>query len=274
MEKSFSAGIARKKDYPQLMSMFEEIFGDSPVAVEHFFLKAVSEDNIICVRDGEKPVSMLYIIHCEIHLSGEFYKCAYIYAVGTLKEYRGMGCMRMAFDFLEKIARERGYSYLTLVPENDELFKMYEKLGFKNGLTANLVKCTASQVPLSPNIQKGCCSREHYKSKKIAGLRDVPVVILGEKGFDCFFSPAESGIFTLSSTEGYCIYEEMENKVIVYEVFGNKQAFIDWIFRETGKSEMYCYEPSKAGSKQFGMIKVLDDSPQIRNAFFGIPYGG
>ncbi len=274
MQKLFSVGTAQKEDYPELIALFERVFGDSRKAVNNFFETAVTEENVICVRCGKKIISMLYIIDCSIHFSGVFYKSAYIYAVATLEEYRSMGCMRLAFEFLEDLAEERGYSYLTLVPEEEKLFKMYEKLGFEVGLTADITKCKNSTELKKIGIQNGSLSYELYKTAKINGCGTVPAVILGEKGFNCFFNPVEDALHTLSSADGYCIYEKINDHIFVHESFGTKQDFYDFIFSEIGERTISCSEPSVNMSVIIGMLKVLDDSPHFKNVFFGIPYGG
>ncbi len=274
MQKLFSVGTARKNDYPELKLLFQEIFGDSSKAVNNFFEKTVCENNIVCVRDGEKIVSMLYIVDCEIHFKGVFYKSAYIYAVGTRKEYRGLGCMKISFNFLEKLSYERGYSYLILVPENDGLIKMYKKLGFELSVTASSVKLTAAEKNKSTHIKSGCCSYEMYRNVKIDGCQNIPAVILGEKGFKSFFYPADEGIYVIHSADGYCIYEKIGGKICVHEIFGNKKSFIQQIYAQTNINKIYLYEPSNNTLEPFGMIKALDNSPKLNNVFMGIAYGG
>ncbi len=274
MQKLYKACLGSNEDYSELKVLFKDIFGDSQKSIDNFFINTVIPENIICVRKGNEIVSALYIIECQLYAFGRLYSSAYVYAVGTCEECRGKGLMREAFEYLFAVAKERGYSYLMLVPQTEKLFSMYEKLGFKTCMTVKPVDVHWLCGVKIGTVYDGCCSYELYKKRKIRGCSNVPCVILGERGYSSFFNPAENSIRVIHSEEGYCVYEILDDYVIIHEIFGSKNVFYNAVFNDTDLSRMYVREPSDGGGVPFGMIKSLDGSPEFQNIFFGIPYGG
>ena len=59
---------------------------------------------------------------------------AYLYAVATDEHWRGQGVCRTLLAFAEKELKKRGTDCLMLVPADEGLAAMYEKLGFSGAL--------------------------------------------------------------------------------------------------------------------------------------------
>lgn len=122
-----------------LHALWQEAFGDSDETVNAFFATGFSEDRCHSIRENGVIVSALYWFDCE--LNGQ--KIAYLYAVATDKNHRGRGLARRLMDESHKILKDQGYAGAILVPGSQELFTMYEKLGYRTVTTVS--ECTAQQ---------------------------------------------------------------------------------------------------------------------------------
>lgn len=273
MQKLFDLRTAVPDDYEKLKKLWLSCFDDSPESVENFFQKTVTPENVVVTFDGEKAVGAAYLLESEIKVGGEKYDAFYIYAVCTEKKYRGMGIMRNTLAFCEKTARERNISYLFLVPANGELFKMYEKIGFKVGFTYNEEIIGKTDFSLKNDVGVGLTYRQ-YAEWRAGFTDDTALATLKETAFDGFYSPVGDSVVCLCNAAGYAVYESENGTVTVHELFGDKNALIGAVIEHSGKDELILRKPTaNGGGVPFGMYRALGNVPKIENAFFGIPYG-
>ncbi len=272
MQKSYSIGYPEERHFPALKKLWEDVFGDSEKVINNFFDETSKKENIFCAFYGDEPVSVMYVVESNILSEKAECKAYYVYAVCTKEEHRGNSLMKKVFSFLESEARKRLVSYLFLVPAEESLFSLYESIGFSVGFTnkETLVKKPDSLIN---SFSSRNLSYEEYK-----GLREkyinVPQAILNESGFNSFYVPVGSDMNCISLNEGYVLYEKENEKVIVHELCGEKEALLDAVFSATEADEILLREQTATCGKPYGMIKSLDGSPLFENGFFGISYGG
>mgnify|MGYP002513826376 CR=1 FL=1 len=215
----------------------------------------------------------MYLLDSEIKVNDKSYSAYYIYAVCTEPSYRGSGIMKKAFSYLEDLVVARKIDYVFLVPANEGLFSMYKKLGFKTGLTyeEEVVRCGNATPSEEFNT---CLNYKKYSSFREKYSCSVPLVTLKEKAFNSFYSPVEESVWCLCTEDGYAVCENDEGKIIVHELFGNENVFIDAIAHRYKCEKMFIRKPSlKSESIPFGMYRSFNEVPEIKDAFFGIPYG-
>ncbi len=114
-------------DTPALRQLWEEAFGDPPEAVAAFFRTGFSPERSLCIWEGELPRAMLYWFDCR--WQGK--KIAYIYAVAVAKHCRGQGLSRKLMESAHSLLNAQGYTGSILVPAEEGLFRLYEKLGYR-----------------------------------------------------------------------------------------------------------------------------------------------
>ncbi len=110
----------------ELRRLWQEAFGDTDTFLDTFFAEAFSPCRALCARYNERVVGALYWFNCEYN--GK--PIAYIYAVATLKEYRGRGVCRALMSTLHKRLKASGYSGAILVPSEKSLFNFYGRMGY------------------------------------------------------------------------------------------------------------------------------------------------
>ncbi len=122
--------LSKINDLPEIKKIFQVSFNETDESTNFFFDNKFNLDNcIVCIVD-EKVVSSLNIFDCKIQGNTENKKCVYIYGAATHPAYRNNGYMSKLIDFSNNFAFMRGYQYSILLPENENLYKYYSRLGY------------------------------------------------------------------------------------------------------------------------------------------------
>ena len=108
--------------------LWKEVFGDSDEFISSFINDFYNADNMLCIEQDGKIVSMLHIIPFEFDGS----KVAYIYAVATDANARGQGyATKLIRQAIEK-AQAEGYKAIFTLPADDGLATFYSQFGFND----------------------------------------------------------------------------------------------------------------------------------------------
>jgi predicted acetyltransferase len=271
MQKLFDISFPSKKHFSALKKMWNDAFGDSMQIIDRFFETAELQ-NIICAFCDDEPVSALYAVDSQVSVNGELYKAYYVYAVSTKKEFRGRGLSLKILEFLERTARERGYSYLFLVPADNGLFELYKKSGFQTCFTYKEEWVSENDF-LSTEYNECAFDYEKYRSLKEKFI-PVPYTFFTEQGFSSFYGFVGDDMKLLCIDSGYVVYETEGNKVIVHECIGDRQKLLSCIFSKINVDGVYVRGYSDENGKPYGMLKSLNGSPLFYNGFIGVSYGG
>lgn len=107
--------------------LWKEVFGDSDEFISSFINDIYNADNMLCIEQAGKIVSMLHIIPFEMNNS----KVAYIYAVATDADARGQGyATKLIKQAIEK-AQAEGYKAIFTLPADEGLRNFYSQFGFE-----------------------------------------------------------------------------------------------------------------------------------------------
>lgn len=110
-----------------LRQLWQAVFRDPTEYIEGFFRHAYAPDRcLLAAAEDGQAAAMLYWL--DMTCRGR--KTAYIYAVATRPQYRGRGLCRTLMDRAHAILAARGFAGAVLVPQNQGLFAMYEKMGY------------------------------------------------------------------------------------------------------------------------------------------------
>lgn len=274
MQKSFDVHFPLESDYENLKSLWKTTFDDSEESLDSFFKNTVSPERVLAFFDAEKPVSALYMLESEILSDEKVYSAYYIYAVCTHPDYRGKGLMKSLFEKLFTVARERRIDYLFLVPEEDYLFEIYEKIGFKTGFSYSKDCVFKKAFNATEKIKNTKLTYEAYRRCVFEKSKEIPVAVLKESTFKSFFNSVSGEVKTVFiENGGYALFEETEEKLTVFEMFGNSEKLLNAVFQNTQKNSLVYRQPSNKNPIPYGMYYKLSNVPEIQNGFFGIPYG-
>lgn len=133
-------------DFDGISRIWCEAFGDSVEDVKYFFDNLKNGCCYAVTVDG-KPVSILYLIDCE--LNGE--KVKYVYAACTLNEYKNKGYMS---ELLSYVCKE--YKNVCLVPANEKLLEYYNKRCFRGVYDTEALTFFENDVINNEYLLAGC----------------------------------------------------------------------------------------------------------------------
>lgn len=130
---------------PALRQLWQEAFGDSDAFLDSFFSVGFDPQRCRCVLAEDQPVAMVYWFpqHWEVG------KAAYLYAVATAKEARHRGFCAALMADTHALLGAQGYHGTVLVPANESLARMYEKMGYALATTATEFSCQAAPTPVA-----------------------------------------------------------------------------------------------------------------------------
>lgn len=107
--------------------LWREAFGDPDSFIEAFFRSGFSPLRCRALEEKGQLAAALYWFDCRW---GDK-KLAYIYGVATAKAFRGKGLCRKLMADAHRHLHGSGYAGAVLVPADDGLFQMYEKMGYR-----------------------------------------------------------------------------------------------------------------------------------------------
>ncbi len=120
--------MAEKKDILAYKPLFQQIFKEDPAFCDKIFSHRL--DLVFDKREDGEIASFLFAIPFLARVKGKEYHAVYVYGVGTVPEFRGKGYMKEVFLKMEDFFGN-DIDFYYLVPANETLFPMYEKLGYQ-----------------------------------------------------------------------------------------------------------------------------------------------
>ncbi len=123
---------AKGGDRADIVRIWKSCFcHDSDTYISRFLDLLGQPEHCLIVEQDGLPVSMLFLLPCDIQVQGRFEPSCYIYACATLPTHRGKGHMSDLLRFAFDEAVRQNYFALLLIPDGNELITFYEKSGFQ-----------------------------------------------------------------------------------------------------------------------------------------------
>ena len=131
-----------KAHISHLLKLWKEVFGEYDGFWELFLDTAFSPDHCLCITEDDRITGGLYWFDCSCHKD----KIAYIYAVVTDPQHRGKGLCRKLMANVHALLKTRGYDSVMLVPADEDLRKMYRKMGYEDCTAIGRLSCSAGDA--------------------------------------------------------------------------------------------------------------------------------
>lgn len=122
---------ASPNDLPQLISLWQEAFGDSLEDTKVWFSTRHRDENMLVYKDQDQVVGMMSMLPIELVSQGQPYPARYVFAVATRKSHRGRGISTKLLEYSHDLMRREGSLAAVLVPAEADLFRFYEKRGYQ-----------------------------------------------------------------------------------------------------------------------------------------------
>ena len=123
---------ASKEDHDNIRKLWEESFDDPRPFIDLYLSFFLEKNRILCISKDNRIITMASVIPATVRFQTEEIEAFYLYAVATVKKYRGQG-------FGSSIVRHLSRAYrkpLIVHPGEPSLEVFYEDLGFKNGFVS------------------------------------------------------------------------------------------------------------------------------------------
>ena len=130
---------------PQLLSLWKTAFGDYDGFWERFLEGDFDPACCRCLLQDGQVSAALYWFPCSFR--GQ--KIAYIYAVATVPSLRGQGLCRTLLAATHRHLTALGYHSAMLVPEGEDLRRMYRRMGYRDCTTVTEFSCSAANTSLA-----------------------------------------------------------------------------------------------------------------------------
>ena len=118
--------------------LMQVVFNDSVEALDIFFSHVYNPAGNYCRSEEGQIVSAAQALPYRLLYHGEHADAVYLYAVGTLPEWRGQHLMARLFRYMHRGLLCQGKAFSSLLIEQPSLQEMYEKLGYAQVGTAPL----------------------------------------------------------------------------------------------------------------------------------------
>jgi len=248
-------------DYPtnnveQLKFLWKEAFGDGDEFLDMFFEKVYSPQKCRAVYEDGQTASALYWFDAEYQNK----KLAYIYAVATLKKFRGKGICQALMTDTHKLLKESGYDGALLVPGSESLFEFYGKMGYET--TCRINKFTAFASYEKVEIQK--ISKEEF-----AHLRKMYLPaggVIQENENITFLSE----LYGLYAGEGFVMAANVKDGIMHCAEFLGNEKLCPKVLKSLGCSKGYFRTPN--GSIPFAMYLPFNRENICHPNYFGLAF--
>ena len=129
----------------QLKQLWHLAFGDSETFINFYFDNAYAPERCRYLAEGNRITAALH------WLDGSYkgQKFAYLYAVATHPDFRGMGLCRKLMALTHEDLRKQGYAGALLMPAESGLREMYGKMGYRDCCSVSEISVSAgTPIPL------------------------------------------------------------------------------------------------------------------------------
>lgn len=174
--------MAEKKDVLAYKPLFQQIFSEDLQFCDRIFSHRLNL--VFDKRDGDEIASFLFAIPFTARFFDKEYSSVYVYGVGTVPEFRGKGYMKDIFIKMEEFfGKEIDFYYL--VPASENLFPMYEKLGYQ---TAFYLKKEMLFSEKNPSLEYEIYEApEAFHTDYISWTNSFDTVILRQEDDSAFY---------------------------------------------------------------------------------------
>ncbi len=231
----------------ELKSFFKEIFKVTDEFCGIVFEKKLSKSDIFAEFCEGEIACVSYAITFDARINDEIKKCIYIYGVSVKEKFRGRGLSKKILDEIYDFYKDKNISFLYLVPADDGLFKMYEKLNFKTEFYLNKKEFDLISF-----------ESDKYESAVYGGLysKDLREYLENKKGIVVLRKKDDIEVCL-----SYTVYKKVNNSGFLYEADG-KTAFLreTFIYKEEDLYSFLSYLKNtgyeKAVVTNFGNEKI------------------
>jgi GNAT superfamily N-acetyltransferase len=246
------------QDKPHLAAIWRSCFPEDGAFADVFLNQPDTRFIGLAVYREEVPVSMAFVLPCDLHIQNETVRAGYVYGVATLPEYQNKG---YAAAILKAARNTPGIDLLFLHPATPQLGPFYQKHGYRDYMYADTVCMTDSVQKNILNVEWIPFDATRYTLVRNA-LQNAPATCWAEFDAPLLQTLLSHGFLAFAGC-GMALVIPGETKVFVPEMVGNaseKQAILAGIQSKSPDNPIVLTVP---GTKQrVGMVIPLTDAAE------------
>lgn len=238
-------------DIPHLRQLWKEAFGDTDAFLDGFFRTGFDATRCRCTEDIS---AALYWFDCQ----WQDKKLAYLYAVATAKAHQGQGLCRRLMEDTHRHLLNLGYAGAILVPGNEGLFRLYEKLGYRPCCPRQVETVDGSTLPVSVTL---ITAADYAAARK----KSLPAHSVWQDAVALDFLGTFAQFY---AGDGFVFCGAVEDNILYFQEFIGDMEQTPGIIREFN---CLCGELPVFGSgAPYAMYRSLDGDASLPT-YFGIP---
>lgn len=261
---------ANANDEAQLRAVWTAVFGDGDEFLNPFFSMVYLGNTALVCDIGGKIIASVYPLHVGNIVCKNVKKpCIMIYALGTLPEYRGLGCASSLMNACDEDA------VYVLRPASDSLFDFYANLGYEPCFYYNNGIFTAENIAACTNCTVTCLSPEQYGKKREELLKNILHIEYRENilQFEDLLSHGRMFEITGSDFSALCIVEKYLDTAYVKELIVSDEHYdsaIQAIAASVHADKYNIRSTAFNGGKKYGMAKGF--SSDDTSGWYGLAF--
>ncbi|MEG2429541.1 MAG: GNAT family N-acetyltransferase [Oscillospiraceae bacterium] len=208
--------------------IWKSCFDDTQEYIDMFFETAYTPQNALVAFYDLKPVGMLFLLPARLYFDDRKFDGRYIYAASVSPEYRKKGIMRELEKAAQQFVKSQKADFISLIPQTDGLYKMYEKLGYKTAFYQGLKTYMPFRSEKVAGARIDACSKEDFILMRHNFMKTKPFILDLRPPYDDyrFVEMKKSGTDIIS-----VLFEEQK-----YYIVGYKRG-LNFVIKETNLCE-------------------------------------
>jgi len=221
---------------PALRELWMTCFGDDVRYVRFAFHTLIRpRDMLVSLNQDSAPTAMLCMREAGLRAPGlQETRCAYIYGVATLPDYRGKGLSTVLLEGAHRYLTERGVAASVLVPASEQLFDFYGKRGYESAFSIKKVNVSAVDVPPPPRpCALAPSALDKLEEPRARCFADSRLLVRWKRDYlagidaECRLAGGEVLRFTCVGQSGYAVCYRMRARVVVKELAGAEGSVLE-----------------------------------------------
>lgn len=253
--------LAKPADLPRLTALWQEAFGDERAVIEDFWTRCFDQIQVFCLFEEAQLCAMACVLPLSyVDAAGESYACPYFYAVATAKAWRGRGLCRSLLARAEEFLQNQGAKLCCLVPQGAELFRFYEKLGYRTAFALAERRLPAQKAAAAKAKKLHAAAYETYRQIRLYGefiaYPDFLLQLQQAAG-----EASGAGLYRLERGDTLCVAaaEKHGETLLLKEMLPADETLASHLAALLGCREALLRSPAPGEeAKPFAMAKALD----------------
>ena len=263
------------------MSRFEDVwslwqtgFPEDSEEDARAFWEAVGKDaKCLFLYEGERPVSMAFLIPATLWDGEKEWPVWYVYAAVTHPDFRGRGYFARLLDEAADLAAQNGVASLFLRPAEESLFGYYARCGFTSCFETAVFERQGEELYTKTVWQPVTTGYAALRNGWLTRM-GVPFVKWTDPVADFAVEMAkEAGGGALFCDRGLVLYHREDDDIVVQELLcdpADREMLCASMAREMPCHKLHIRAPKKAGEtgEQFGMYRPCGGEQPKGNGWY------